>query len=329
MLMKLARRISQRATRRQFRRLVSDAYHHPNLTSHSRIRKAAGHWYGTMRGTAFDRRWSELFIELVYHAQLALFRDGLDRDLGASPIGFEDLMLNCRSSDANSSVVYLFGFSDNLTFFALYRKFIQAGSVAIDVGANLGMHSLVLSRCVGERGSVIAYEPSDSIHDRLLQNIGRNDASNIVSRKLGLWDRPGRASFESREGEFNIGKGAIHDGAPVQVPVTTLDEEASSLKGRVGLIKIDVEGAELSVIKGARGMLSEHRPTLIMEFNPEQYSLADLVDQIPYDCRCYRVPYTLWESVTPIEGVSFGQRADILIIPSDRALSATGPLATT
>ena len=163
MLMKSARRIIERVTRRYFRRLVSDAYHHPDLASHERIRKAARLWYGRIRGTRFERRWSELFIELVYHAQHALFRDGLDCDLGASPIGFEDLLLNCRSSDANSSVVYLFGFSDNLTYFSLYRRFVQPGSVAIDVGANLGMHSLVLSRLVGNRGAVIAYEPSDVV----------------------------------------------------------------------------------------------------------------------------------------------------------------------
>ena len=320
MYFNFARRFIGKTTKRHFLKLVSDAYDHPNRASHLRIREVARSWYGTTRVTTIRRRWSELFIDLVYHAQLELFRHGVDRELGMSPIGFEDLVLSCRSSDANSSVVYLYGFSDNLTYFPLYRSCVRPGSVALDVGANLGIHSLVLSRCVGERGRVIAYEPSIAIHDRLVRNIETNGATNIIPRRLGLWERSGSAGFDARVSEFNIGKGTINAGATAQVPVTTLDEdeEVRGCGGNIDLIKIDVEGAELSVIKGAGRTLSKHRPAIITEFNPGHYSLESLLNHIPYDCRCYRVPYTFRESLTPINGVGLNRRADVLIIPSEK-----------
>ncbi|MBI4168704.1 MAG: FkbM family methyltransferase [Acidobacteria bacterium] len=317
MFLKLAKRVIEEVSRRHFLRLVEDAYDHPNQASHMRVRTAARSWYGISRNTFLERASSQLFIELVYQAQLELFRGGSDLDLGASPIGYENLVLHCRSSDANSSAVYLYGFSDNLTYFTLYRDHVRPGSVAMDVGANLGIHSLVLARCAGDRGTVLAYEPSNAIHDRLLRNIEGNGASNIVPRKLGLWEKSGSAGFEPRARDFNIGKGQIRQDSLLQIQVRTVDEEAEGLDRHIDLIKIDVEGCELSVLKGASKTLSEHKPVLIIEFNPKRYSFRDFALHIPYDARYYRVPCTLWKSLTSIENLDFDERADLLIVPSD------------
>ncbi len=323
--LRVARQIAGRSTKRHFRSLVADAYDHPEQRSHTRIRRAAETWYGRTRSAPLERHWSELFIDLTYHAQLDLFHRGLDLDLGASRIGFDDLTLNCRSSDSNSSVVYLYGFSDNLTYFELYRSCVRPGSVAIDVGANLGIHSLVLSRCVGERGTVIAFEPSSTIHARLVENLETNNASNVVTRNIGVWETPGSAGFEPRGAEFNIGKGTVCADASSQVPVTTLDHETAPIKGPIDLVKIDVEGAELPVIKGATRMLAEHRPTVITEFNPHRYSLKDLVEQFPYESRCYKVPYTFWVSLAPIREDDFEERADVLIAPTEKNADRVTP----
>jgi len=298
-----------------------DAYGHPNEAGHRRLQAAARSWYGIGSTGSLDAAWSRFFIELVYQAQLRLFRGGSDLDLGASPLGCEDLVLECRSSDANSSAVYLYGFSDNLTYFTLYREHVRPGSAAMDVGANLGIHSLVLSRCAGDRGQVLAYEPSDAIHGRLLGNIARNRAANIVPKKLGLWENSGSAGFEPRAGDFNIGKGQVRQDSARQVPVTTIDEEARGLGRPIDLIKIDVEGGELSVLKGARRTLAEHKPALIIEFNPGPYSLRDLAHEIPYDACYYRVPRTLRESLTRIRDLDCAERADLLIVPAAKRVS--------
>lgn len=315
----LAKRVVAKALGRRFVRLVTDAYRHPHGESHMRIRRAAQLCYGITRNGFPGRGISRWFLDRVHQAQLDLFRRGGDLDLGVAPIAYDNLVLHCRSSDANSSVVYLYGFSDNLTYFTLYRQFVRPGSVAIDVGANLGIHSLVLSRCVGDEGSVLAYEPSDPLHERLLHNIDINKASNIVPRKVGLWESSGRIGFDPHVDDFNIGKGRASQASRHQIEVRTLDEEAKRVEARIDLIKIDVEGAELSVLKGSRNTLSAHKPVLIVEFNPHQYRFKDIVDHVPYDGSYFRVPYTFWESLAAIEDVGFDRRADLMIVPSDRA----------
>ncbi len=318
MFLALAKRVVAKALNRHFVRLVTDAYRHPHLDSHMRIQRAAQLCYGITRNGFPGRGTSRWFLDRVHQAQLDVFRRGSDLDLRVSPIGHDNLVLLCRSSDANSSVVYLYGFSDNLTSFTLYRQFVRPGSVAIDVGANLGIHSLVLSRCVGDEGSVLAYEPSTPLHERLLRNIDINKASNIVPRKVGLWERSGRIGFEPHVDDFNIGRGKISHGSRQHIAVRTLDEEAEMVDARIDLIKIDVEGAELSVLKGSRNTLSEHKPVVILEFNPDQYRFNDIVAHVPYDASYFRVPYTFWESLAVIEDADFDRRADLMIVPSDR-----------
>jgi hypothetical protein len=95
-------------------------------------------------------------IDAVYHAQLELFQRMSAAVLGPSPIAFDDAQLECLSSDANSSSFYLYGFSNNLTYFDLYARLLSPGAIAVDVGANLGIHTLVRARGVGPVGRVYA-----------------------------------------------------------------------------------------------------------------------------------------------------------------------------
>ena len=118
--------------------------------------------------------------------------------------------------------------------------------------------------------------------------------------------------------------GKLLDAAAQQIRVTTLDEETRALDGQIDLIKIDVEGAELAVVRGARNTLASHRPMIVTEFNSQRYSFKDLLEQIPYECRCYRIPDTCWDSLTPIHGADFDQRAVGLSAPSDRPTPTTG-----
>lgn len=115
----LAKRVVAKALNRHFVRLVTDAYRHPHLDSHMRIQRAAQLCYGITRNGFPGRGTSRWFLDRVHQAQLDVFRRGSDLDLRVSPIGHDNLVLLCRSSDANSSVVYLYGFSDNLTSFTL------------------------------------------------------------------------------------------------------------------------------------------------------------------------------------------------------------------
>jgi hypothetical protein len=207
---RLVKRLLEAATAPFVRRLVTNAYAHPNGPGHRRIQRAARSWYGLDRCGPLGRIASRWLIDFVFQVQQERsLRERVGVLSAPSPIGFDGLMIECSAADANSSVVYLYGFSDNVTSFALYRRYATTGTVAIDIGANLGLHALVLSRCVGGNGHVFAYEPLAPIYQRLTANVGLNHAFNVVTRPYGLGDRSGTMRFNVHAGEFNIGKGRV------------------------------------------------------------------------------------------------------------------------
>ena len=152
------------------------------------------------------------------------------------------------------------------------------GDVFVDVGANLGVYTLAAARSVGRDGLVLAFEPSDQVYSYLRRSIGLNRCANVVSTKLALSDKKGEARlYRSRIGSDSLenprpdsdsleGPGPDYD----VVPTDTLDHViASHDPERIRCIKIDVEGAELSVLRGAAGTLRRYRPDIILEVNPD------------------------------------------------------------
>jgi len=314
---RLPKRILEAVSKRYFLDLVADVYSSKGTSRRSIIRRNAEIWYGMHPKGFINRTISRVFIDFVYQAQLELFKSELLVDLGPSPIGFDNLVIHCSSGDANSSVVYLYGFCDNLTYFDIYTTYALPGSIALDIGANLGIHSLVLSKCVGEEGAVFAYEPIETIYNRLTDNIALNRIDNIIARSVGIGDDHGEIGFDDQAGEFNIGKGRVDKNKSQTIQITSIDREVEGMDLPVSLIKIDVEGFELHVIKGAKETLRRYRPSVLCEFNPHAFSFGDLTNEIPYEAQYFKVPYTYWDKLRPIDNFHFKEPADILIIPSD------------
>jgi FkbM family methyltransferase len=164
-----------------------------------------------------------------------------------------------------------------------------ACSVFFDVGANYGYYSLLLATCADE---VHAFEPVTSTLSVLQTNLVCNQVENVQVHRTALSDSTGTEtmhlfsssgnnSFYDTEHGF-----AVRDIGSEPVPVNTLDqmiyEEGLPVPG---LIKIDVEGAELHVLRGARRLLTEHHPMLTVEFSESHfrtagYSRADIVNEL-------------------------------------------------
>jgi len=315
-MMRLFKRLAETATKSSVRRLVAEAYAHPNGSSHRRIQRAARAWYGLDRCGPLRRLAGGWLVDFVFQAQQERPLRDRGGGLNPSPIGFDRLMIQCNAADANSSVVYLYGFSDNLTSFALYQHHVAPGSVAVDVGANLGLHALVLSRCVGAGGRVFAYEPLAPVYQRLTANLVLNGSDNVVTKPYGLGERTGTLRFNDRAGDFNIGKGRVDPGGSAMIPIRALDDDLRGLETPVSLIKIDVEGFEVAVLKGAQETLRRHRPVILMEYNPGAYRLADVTACLPYPVRYAKVPVTCWDTLAPVEPDSTRDRFDLLITPA-------------
>lgn len=166
-----------------------------------------------------------------------------------------------------------------LSLLELRRKYFGDGVVAVDCGANIGVHTIEWAKKMGSWGSVIAIEAQERIFYALAGNIAINNCFNAVAvfaavaAKRGVMRIPcidylKPASFGSLElkqrvdGEF-IGQPIDYsDQKTVQVPSLSID--SLELK-RLDLIKIDVEGMEFDVLDGAEDSLREHRPILFVE----------------------------------------------------------------
>jgi FkbM family methyltransferase len=156
---------------------------------------------------------------------------------------------------------------------AALRNVLGAGGTFVDVGANVGWFSLLGSSLVGPSGRVIAIEPNPLNVALLRDSAKDNGFHNIDVLTMALAAQPGAIALET---DGSNGRITPIDGPPAEpieasfvVAARPLDDVLSDAGvTRVDAIKIDVEGAEPLVLKGAGGTITRYRPVLISEFYP-------------------------------------------------------------
>jgi FkbM family methyltransferase len=161
------------------------------------------------------------------------------------------------------------------------RHVLKAGDSAIDVGAHIGFFAMQMAALVGASGRVYAFEPLDANADLLERSIVENAfGERLLFRRAAVGAAPGTATLTFPLETLNSG-GAylLRDGTdPLtgnqrrDVPVVALD--ALDMRRPVRLIKMDVEGAEPQVIRGAARLLTEDRPLILSELHPIQLQRA-------------------------------------------------------
>lgn len=148
------------------------------------------------------------------------------------------------------------------------------GGDAVDVGANVGLYTVLCARLLGGRGRVLAVEPAQAALSLLQANIARNRLSNVTVFSGAVSDQAGSATLHVPQGneEYASLGGVTHPSAPqassrAAVPTETLDALVSRHGLRPCFIKIDTEGAEGLVLGGATEVLRQHRPVLLCELD--------------------------------------------------------------
>lgn len=173
--------------------------------------------------------------------------------------------------------IYLTGYFEPRTV-AAYGRLLTPGSVAVDIGANMGAHTLHLSSCVGRDGRVLAFEPTAEAYYRLTRNIAINpELSGRIKAVQAMLVAAPDAALEpavyaswplrspSNAHDLHLGVALSTEGAHI----STLDDAVAAAElDRVDLIKLDVDGHELDVLRGARTILKRHRPIIVMELSP-------------------------------------------------------------
>ena len=152
---------------------------------------------------------------------------------------------------------------------ALLPHLLPRDGVAVDVGANAGAVCLAMSR-LASAGRVIAFEAAPANADRLAANLARTSAANVTLERLAVYDHATELHLDFVDEESGGASVTDRGGSVgVTVPAVALDDYVRTGDlSRVDLVKIDVEGSEVRVLRGARELIERYRPALLVECNP-------------------------------------------------------------
>jgi FkbM family methyltransferase len=186
---------------------------------------------------------------------------------GSEVFGYE---VRLDLAEAIQRWIYMGTFEPSET--ALVRAWLRPGMTFIDVGANVGYFTLLAASRVGQTGSVHAIEPSPYAFNKLSTAVAANSIRQVHLHNLGLSDASGELSLyvqPESAGFHSPTMSAESGGDPVTVPVVRLDEALDAWGVQaVDLMKMDVEGHELHVLRGAGDLLPSGRiRAIICEFN--------------------------------------------------------------
>jgi len=252
-------------------------------------------WKGCLRENFFSFTW-----KLLRPIRLYLCRFPYPRGKGIllrylvipllPPKGVEFLLrvpsggsvqLGYRETLGLSSLLYGTFEKGELEFVSQY---LQPGNTVMDIGANIGLFAVVMGRTIGQGGEVIAFDPVPTNIVRLKSNLSENGISAEAVYELALGSVNAQMELKMSDDtaypsmhkvEYGFGNGQV-----IQVNVKRLDDVWHE-RGRpmISFVKMDVEGAELEVIKGSGEMLTQCHPTMLIEANTPQH-LAKLKEAL-------------------------------------------------
>ena len=169
----------------------------------------------------------------------------------------------------------------------IFKVFVKDGDWALDIGANIGLHTRNLSNLVGAAGRIYAFEPQPYLQRILAANIARNQHANTVQYFAGLGAARGTMFAPYYDPSLNLNFGGINlnQQGGAEVSVLKLDEIA--FESRVSLVKIDVEGMEQEVLLGGTEFFRSHRPVVYCE-NDRVHKYQALLEQF------WQLNYRVW-----------------------------------
>jgi len=195
----------------------------------------------------------------------------------------------------------------------LMKSIVREGMTVIDVGANIGIYSILLSKLVGKSGSVYAFEPDAKTFDILNKNLQLSNCNNVKTFQLALSDTI--TSVKLRKPDNELGD-AFHYIEKIEnnssniddvIRTITLDDFVNSEKlTTVDFLKIDIEGAEFLCLKGGKKFLEKNNPVIICEcfedyLNRFDNSISEVIiymDRLGFNSRNYDFQQWLFRKIS-------------------------------
>jgi len=192
-------------------------------------------------------------------------------------------------------------------FFALVKR----GNTVFDIGANTGLYTLLAAKALGDKGQVYSFEPSQRNLEFLRRHITLNKIGNATVFPCAIAAKSGEAFFDQGE---NHATGHLSKKGQIAVNVVTVDELVET--GQViapSILKIDVEGAETSVLKGAITVLNQARPIVFLAIHgsKQHEECCDILTSANYRIEVSNEQYNI-----QFGSLSFDYLAEILAYPN-------------
>jgi FkbM family methyltransferase len=172
--------------------------------------------------------------------------------------------------------------------FDFLQKHLKKGATVLDIGAHIGLFSIIAARLVGEKGKVFSFEPTPFTRSVLSKVVELNNCTEIIEvRDEAVSDAKGTATFydtgDSEVSNANSLVKTARSRGEIEIQLTTVDDFAEENGLKIDCLKIDVEGAELDLLRGASKTFLNNRPIAHLSLHPamiteKKQSLVEIWD---------------------------------------------------
>lgn len=161
-------------------------------------------------------------------------------------------------------------------FLSVIKENLEPGNTYVDIGGNIGQHSLFASQVVGGSGNVVAFEPIKKLYEQFKRSIEANGFSNIELYNAGCGEEEKEVQIYFMEGNMGassiVANERVNGGETIKILVP---DRVLENKDRIDFIKIDVEGYEYHVLQGLQETILKHHPKFLIEYTPSYYEKGD------------------------------------------------------
>lgn len=182
------------------------------------------------------------------------------------------------------------------SFLKVIKENLKDGETYVDVGANIGQHSLFASRVVGDSGKVIAFEPVPKIYKQFKESVALNDFKNIQIHNLACGEAKKEMFIYMTES--NMGGSSLVFGSDERekekINVVTADSILAD-ESQIDFIKIDVEGYEYEAMLGLIETLKKHHPKIMLEYSYDGYKEVNIGNDKKILDLLFSLDYSLYD----------------------------------
>lgn len=226
--------------------------------------------------------------------------------------------INCDTATwIGAKIVYTGNYEPALK--KVFKSILKKGDHVLDVGANIGFHTLYFAELVGERGHVTAFEPVPYNFETLNYNVNLNNFKHIKTKNIALGSKNEQINIAADEKSTNPGTFNLFDQSGNTLITCCIGDEIIGNE-RVDFIKIDVEGYESFVIQGLFETIKKNRPKIIFEYDIHYHKKTGLAKDYIFTFLSelnYRFMHIYQDGPKNLDKFDKLQSGNILAIPND------------